>query len=183
MKAIKLAVLTGTMLCGSGTLCHALIAYTTFNFQFEAAAGETTIFDGSTLTLGIPSVSLPDRVLGFDIKDPNVPGGAAMIPDGGPDILLASQNISSVSAAGWVGSFTIDYLDTLSQPETITVVGNGSTGSITDSDPHMASGTWTAVPDQASSLLLLALASAGLWGVRSLQTPAVRTRRLRFSGV
>jgi hypothetical protein len=174
MKAIKMAVLTSILLCGSGTFCHALVAYTTFNFQFEAAAGETTVFDGSTITIGIPSVSIPDRVLGFDIKDPNVPGGAAMIPAGGPDILLASQNISSVSAAGWFGSFTIDYLDALSRPETITVVGNGSIGSITDSDPQMADGTWVAVPDQAGSLLLLALASAGLWGMRSLEIPAGR---------
>jgi hypothetical protein len=178
MKSIKSAVLTVLLLCGSGTLAHALIAYTLTTYQFESASGQPTIFDGSTVTLGVPSVNSADRVFGFDIKDPNALGGE-VISD--PTLgNLVSMNISSVSPSGWTGSFAIDYTKALGGTGTITVAGTDPTGNITDHDPVMANGIWTAVsvPDQANTMLLLGLMIAALGAIRSIQTGAVKRLRL-----
>jgi hypothetical protein len=169
-------VLASSLLCGSANLCHALIAFTLTTYQFESNSGQPTIFDGSTVTLGVlafglPPGTLPDRVFSFDIKDPNAVGGEIM---SGLD--WASMNITSVSAAGWTGSFMVDYTKVLGGSGTITVVGNGSTGSITDNDPATANGTWTTVslPDQASTMALLGIATVVLAGIRSLQAGLFR---------
>ncbi len=175
MKSIKSAVLAIVLLWGSTTLSRALIPLTPFNFEFEAASGQTAMFNSSSITLlvplGGPMQSRPDLVGFFDIKDSNVPGGEATSG-------LASETITSISASGWSGTFTIDYMDQANQPETITVAGNGSTGSITDSDPETANGTWVAVPDQAGTGLLLALAAGVWWMIRIVQTIAGGRLRL-----
>jgi hypothetical protein len=167
MKTMKFSVLAAALFFATANLCHATYAVALTTYVFEADPGQPTLFNGSTITLGVPSVNLPDIVFSFDIIDPNALGGQVT---SGLDPL--SVNINSVLPTGWTSSFQIDYTKVGGGSGVITVIGNGATGSIED-DP--VKGTWTAVtaPDRASTLLLLGL-TLGVLG-------AMQGKRLGFA--
>ena len=165
MKSMKFVILAALGLCASGNSSYASVGYKTTTYTFEASPGQPAVFDGSTVTLGVPSAGHVDKVLFFDIKDPSAVGGQVM-----SGLEPTSVDITSILPSGWMGSFTIDYTKASGGVGTIDVSGNGSPGTITDNDPS-ANGVWTssAVPDQASTGLLLGLAALALHGARSLR--------------
>jgi hypothetical protein len=158
-----------------------LIAYTLTTYAFKSDNPQSMIFDGSTVTigvqtLGIPSVNGPYAIFGFDIKDPNALGGEVQ---SAPATFLV-HDITSASASGWTGSFSIDYTKALGGNGTLTLTGTDPTGSIIDTDPITANGVWTpvAAPDEASTMLLLALTTGLMFGIRYLQTGSPSPRML-----
>src|SRR5262249_49998448 len=159
----------------SATWCHALIGWTLTIYEFNSNTGQPTIFDGSTVMIGVPSVNIPDVVFGFDIKDPNAVGGEVISDPSTFNVI----DITSSSPTGWTGSATIDYTKAWGGTGTLTITGTDPTGSINDTDPTSANGVWTpvSVPDQANTMLLLGSMTGLFVGMRHLPARS-RLRRM-----
>ena len=180
MKFGRAAVLAGLLFWGSGGLAHALLPLFTTTYEFQSSFGQPTVFDGSTITIGVPLPGLgrPNVVTDYDIKDPNAAGGEIIAfdlvnpnfivfrPDTDPN---PTPDITSALSTGWTGQFEIQYTKVGKGMGELIVTRMGSTGNINDLDPISADGTWTALPDQAGTFGLLGLAMAVLGSVRFLQ--------------
>jgi hypothetical protein len=155
MKFAKLNaafVLTG-LLAGLGTSAHATIV-APITYVFTAAQGQSTNFNGSTITIdGIGE----NGISSFDFFD-----NGAKFTSGS----ALSESITNYSSAGWDGSFTFAVGP---EGEGFRAVGSADFGvgdslSVTADPP----GNWNAVvpgvPDAASTFELL-LAGMGAIGV------------------
>jgi len=171
MKLSVVLAVSGTFLAlaGMAQASGVITPTITDTYVFEASAGQTNIFNGSSVTISNLGSSGQDGV-SFSLVDTDL----RSTPFTGNEVAAA---ITSYDTTDWTGSFGADF-----GPNQFTVTGNPDSIDETTIalgvvlDP-LANGTWTyvpvAVPDAASTFPLLLGILALLAGTRYCNRPPV----------